>query len=152
MPRDPNKNPLEEGKKTSALIPPDLISPLEESPLGQSKTIVEALRFYFTEKPRIEEYQEKILSYEKRESSSLQKIAVLEARLSEFEFLKNTLSRSQDQYQQLMDQQEKHVIQVQKMLTQRDEEIRQREEIIRSKEEKIFLLEEKKKKKWWKPF
>lgn len=63
MQKESIKNLQEEGKKTSVLLTPDLVQKLSQSPLNQSQTILEALRFFFSEdKERIFEYQSRIIS------------------------------------------------------------------------------------------
>lgn len=124
-------------KKISVIISDDIIRKIEDSELTQTKAVIEALDFYFSEdRQRISEYQEKISEYEK-------KIIILEARAVE-----------SDKFRSIMEDQNKmnqaHISQVQTLITQMENERRSREDIIRKKEEKILLLEEDGKKKWWK--
>jgi predicted RNase H-like nuclease (RuvC/YqgF family) len=141
----PKEFSITEGKKTSVLVPPDLITYLEDSPLNQSLTIVAALRFFFTEKEKITEYQEKIVEYEKRESESQKKIAVLEARVSELNFLKEEFARLHKLLDDNTEITKARMVEMQ----QKESRILLLEDNISKKEEKILLLEDAKKSAWW---
>lgn len=142
----PKESTPMEGKKTSVLVPPDLVTRLEDSPLNQSLTIVAALRFFFSEKDKISEYQEKLLEYEKRESESQKNIAVLEARVSELIFLKEEFARLHKLLDDNTEITKARMVEMQ----QKESKILLMEENIRKKEEKILSLEEgKKNSAWW---
>lgn len=131
--------PPSDSKKISVILPPDLIRQIEDSGLTQTKAILEALKYYFSEdrlqipelKMQIEEDAKKIIS--------------LEAEVKAF-----TEFRSLLEDQQKMSQ--AHISQVQTLITAMENERRSREEIIREKDEKILLLEDWKKKRPWYKF
>lgn len=127
-----------DSKKISTLIPPDLLSKMEDSGLSQTKIVLEALNYYFSEdRLQIKSYKQQIIEGE-------QKIAILEARLMESDKFRDLLEAQNEMNKA-------HISQVQTLITTMENERRSREDIIRQKEEKILLLEEGvKNKKWWK--
>jgi uncharacterized coiled-coil protein SlyX len=110
-------------KKISVILNMDLIRKIEDLGLTQTKAVTEALDYYFSEdKQLIESYKMQILEQK-------EKIIGLEARLSEFEFIKEELNKVHEEHKT-------HVLQVQALINQTGDKIR--------------LLENKTvNKKWW---
>jgi hypothetical protein len=99
--------PPSDNKKISVILPPDLIRQIEESGLTQTKAVIEALNYYFSEdRNQIEVYKNQIIS-------DAQKIAILEARLVEAEAHRMTLIR---ELEQVHSEYQAHIGQVQVLI------------------------------------
>lgn len=114
-----------ESKKISVIIPSDLIRQIEDTGHTQTKAVLVALEYYFSEdRGKIEYYKQQIIS-------DTQKIAVLGARLSESEAHRATLIR---ELEQVHLEYQAHLGQVQTLILQAEEKRRLKED----------------KRRWWK--
>lgn len=135
-------------KKTSVAIPLELVALIDAQPMKQSQTVVEALKFYFSDaKQKLEEYPRIISEYERKQIESDKIIAVLQAQVGTFDFLKEEFTRLHTLLDEQKEMSKAHMAQVQSML----EERKRQDYILQQKEEKILQLEENNQKAKEKP-
>jgi chromosome segregation ATPase len=117
-------------KKVSVYINFAYVRQMEDAGLSQTEAISRALEYYFSEdRQKTEEYKQRILEDEK-------KILVLEARLSEFETLKEELKRAHQTIDSMREEHQTHVLQVQTL--------------INKMEDRKQIETNEPKKQWWK--
>jgi hypothetical protein len=117
-----------DSKKISVILDMAIIRQIADHNMTQTEAVTRGLKALFSEDyQKMESYKEQIISDEK-------KILVLEARLAEFELIKNELERSHDLIEKQREDYHGHVVQVQTLINQRD---------------MLGRLEEKRKKRWW---
>jgi chromosome segregation ATPase len=88
---------------------------MEDAGLSQTEAISRALEYYFSEdRQKTELYKRQILEDEK-------KILVLEARLSEFETLKEELKRAHQTIDSMREEHQTHVLQVQTLINKMED-------------------------------
>jgi DNA-directed RNA polymerase beta' subunit len=99
-------------KKIAVYIPLTYVIQMEDANLTQTEAVNIALEYYFSEdRQKIKLYKRQILEDEK-------KILVLEAKLSEFEIIKDELRRAHQTLEDTRAEHQTHVLQVQTLINQ----------------------------------
>jgi len=136
-----DNNNIQSTKRISAIVDMQFIQKMSEHNMTQTEAVVKGLEILFSDDyNNITSYKSQISSYERN-------IAILDAKLSEFETIKTELNRVRALLEDQKELDRAHMAQVQTLIN----EIRLNADNIRQKDDKILLLEDvNKKSKWWK--